>query len=128
MSELAATGRLAFTAAEREKVAQNFFAQAVSNAETLETIRDFHGKTGYLLDPHTAVGVRAALDLGDGQTPTVCLATAHPAKFGEAVQLAIGQEPTRPASLAGIEDREKRCETIDADTTAIKNYLATHAL
>ena len=128
MSELAATGRLAFTAAEREQVTRDFLAQAVSNAQTLETIRDFHGKTGYLLDPHTAVGVRAALDLGDGQTPTVCLATAHPAKFGEAVQLAIGQEPPYPASLAGIERREKRCEIIDADTTAIKNYLADHAL
>ncbi|MDY0268709.1 threonine synthase [Trichloromonas sp.] len=128
MSELAATGRLVFSAGEREKVAQDFLALAVSNAETLETIHDFHGKTGYLLDPHTAVGVRAALDLGDGQTPTVCLATAHPAKFGEAVHLAIGQEPPRHASLAGIESREKRCAIIDADTTAVKNYLASHAL
>jgi len=58
----------------------------------------------------------------------VCLATAHPAKFGDAVKQAINSDPDMPASLAGIERREKRCEVIDADTATVKSYLAAHSL
>ena len=57
----------------------------------------------------------------------VCLATAHPAKFGDAVQQAIGQDPNRPTSLDGIEQRDSRCDLIDADTDKVKAYLAERA-
>ncbi len=58
----------------------------------------------------------------------VCLATAHPAKFPEAVRQAIGRDPEIPPSLDGIENRERRSETIAAETAEIKAYLADHAL
>ncbi len=127
MTQLSDTGRLSFSEVERAKVANDFVAISVDGEQTLSTIRDFHARTGYVLDPHTAVGVKAARELTDGDVPVVCLATAHPAKFGDAVKQAIGTGPDMPASLAGIESREKRCEIIDADTATIKSYLASHS-
>lgn len=123
------SGRLAFGRKEEmEQVARDFLALTVDREQTLATIRDFHASTGYILDPHTAVGVKAAKDLAGGEAPVVCLATAHPAKFPDAVRRAIGRDPEIPPSLDGIEGREKRCEVIDADTEKIKAYVAAHAL
>ncbi|PLY04935.1 MAG: threonine synthase [Desulfuromonas sp.] len=119
--------RLGFNTNQIEQIRNDFLALSVDNNETLETIRTFHQATGYTLDPHTAVGVKAGQRLCPAETPLICLATAHPAKFDEAVIKAIGNPPTRPASLDGIESREKRVEVIAADTEAIKSYLAQRA-
>lgn len=127
MESFRTSGRLAFSDEERAKVAEDFAALAVDNEQTLSTIRDFAEGCGYVLDPHTAVGVRAAKELSGGDAPVVCLATAHPAKFGEAVQRAIGRSPEMPPSLAGIETRERRCEVIDADIDTVKSYVEKHA-
>jgi len=120
--------RLTFDAAQLEAIHRDFLALAVDNDQTLETIRGFHQQTGYTLDPHTAVGVRAGQQLCAADTPLICLATAHPAKFDEAVIQATGQPPQRPESLNGIEEREKRVEVIAAETSAIRDYLAQRAL
>jgi threonine synthase len=100
----------------------------VDREQTLGILRDFYSASGYVLDPHTAVGVKAGRDLSGGEAPVVCLATAHPAKFPEAVQQAIGTSPEAPPSLAGIEMREKRCEIIEAETGAVREFLEKHAL
>ena len=128
MASFQRTGRLSFAAEERAQIAEDFAAMTVDTEQTLATIRDFHAATGYVLDPHTAVGVRAGRELSGGEAPVVCLATAHPAKFGDAVRGATGVDPQTPPSLAGIESRERRCEVIDADTGAIKKYMAERAL
>jgi threonine synthase len=128
MASFQRTGRLSFAAEERAQIAEDFAAMTVDTVQTLATIRDFHAATGYVLDPHTAVGVRAGRELSGGEAPVVCLATAHPAKFGDAVRGATGVDPQTPPSLAGIESRERRCEVIDADTEAIKKYVAERAL
>jgi threonine synthase len=127
-SFFAETGRMEFTAEERGRVKEDFSSQSVNQQETLSTISTFHEETGYLLDPHTAVGVKAALDTVCDGTPLVCLATAHPAKFGDAVTAATGLEPPRPAALAGIENLPSRCETKDADLDEIRAYIAENAL
>ena len=62
-----------------------------------------------------------------GETP-VCLATAHPAKFGEAVEAATGIAPPFPAALAGIEKLPARCEILDADLDLIKSFIEKKAL
>jgi threonine synthase len=121
MASFQRTGRLSFPAEERAQIAEDFAALTVDTEQTLATIRDFHATTGYVLDPHTAVGVHAGRELSGGEAPVVCLATAHPAKFGDAVRRATGTDPQVPPSLAGIESRERRCEVIDADTEAIKS-------
>jgi threonine synthase len=128
MQQFAETGQLAFSAAQIAEVNEIFLATAVDNEQTLATIRAFHQATGYVLDPHTATGVKAGKDLSGGEYPVICLATAHPAKFSEAVSQAIGQDPERPASLHGLEEREKRSELIAAETGKIKDYLREHAL
>jgi len=128
MADFASTGRLAFNAEQRARINEEFVAASVDNDQTLATIRDFHATTGYVLDPHTATGVRAGKELNSGDSPVICLATAHPAKFPEAVKQAIGREPERPASLDGLESRPRRCETIAARTDVVKSYLADNAL
>jgi threonine synthase len=128
MEEFAATGRIAFTDEQKASINDVFLAASVDNSETLDTIKKFHGATGYTLDPHTATGVKAGKDLASGTCPVVCLATAHPAKFPDAVYQAINEHPVRPKSLDGLEDRERRCEVIEANTETIKSYLAKNAL
>lgn len=127
MESFRQNGRLEFTAQQRTRIADDFLACSVSNEETLATIRDFYQATGYCLDPHTAIGVKAAQTSVEGSIPVICLATAHPAKFGEAVHQAIGHDPELPPCLNGIEARESRCEVVDADTEVIKAYVKAHA-
>jgi len=128
MARFAETGRIEFSEQQQQKVRSEFFGHAVSEEQTLETIASFYSRTGYVLDPHTAVGVRAGMDLGRGDAPVICLATAHPAKFEAPVRQACNISPSRPASLEGIEDRQRRCEQIKAGTAEIKAYVSERAL
>jgi len=115
---------------ERAQVRKDFASASIDQASTITTIRDIYKETGYILDPHTAVGVAAAERLGPDlhKGPTICLATAHPAKFPEAVRKAIGRKPERPESLKGIESRPSRCKILPAEVNAVKNYIVKHAL
>ena len=127
MDGFAATGQLdlsGFTA----QVAEDFRSRSVSEEETIATIGAFHKDHGYLLDPHTAVGVKAAQELRDPSRPIICLATAHPAKFGAAVTKAIGTEPPLPPPLADLEKRESRCAVLDAEMEAIKSFVSENAI
>lgn len=120
-------GRIDFSAEEMEQVRTEFLARSVNEEETIATIASFHRETGYLLDPHTAVGVKAAQELVKDGTPAICLATAHPAKFAEAVVRAVGFEPPRPASLDGIEKLPNRCEVLDASLQQIRTFIEEKA-
>jgi threonine synthase len=113
------TGHMAVGEILHRTVAADFDAAAVDDAATLEQIRATHAATGYILDPHTAVGVRAAAGMAD----CVCLATAHPAKFNEAVTAAIGQEAAPPASLQGLMDKPTRCAVLDNDLATVKRHI-----
>lgn len=128
MGEFSATGRLQFTTELLERVRDDFATLTVDTEQTLATIRQFHRQTGYVLDPHTAVGVKAGSTFRQGERPMICLATAHPAKFADAVIRATGSAPDRPDSLCEIESKPQRCQRIAADTAKIKDYLAKHAL
>ncbi|NOR49458.1 MAG: threonine synthase [Desulfuromonadales bacterium] len=128
MQQFAETGQLSFTEGQISEIHETFLSTSVDNDQTLATIRDFQNTTGYILDPHTATGVKAGKDLSGGEYPIICLATAHPAKFPDAVNQATGRDPKRPACLDGLEDREQRCEIIEASTDTVKEYLAGHAL
>jgi threonine synthase len=127
-AELAKKGKITFTPEELARVRKDFISRSVNQAETLETIASFREKSGYLLDPHTAVGVRAAQELLAGDITPVCLATAHPAKFGEAVEKATGIAPPFPPALAGIDKLPSRCAVLDADLATIKAFIEEKAL
>ena len=126
MKSLAATGRIDFTDV-KEQVARDFASLSVSENETIDTISQFYKDQEYLLDPHTAVGVCAGQKLKEDR-PMICLATAHPAKCGEAVQKAIGKDVELPPALAGLADMESRYEVLDADGDLIREYVSKNAL
>jgi threonine synthase len=128
MERFAASGSLQFDDLAQERVLADFSSRSVNEEETIATIRDFYAQHGYVLDPHTAVGVKAGLAGREVGVPMICLATAHPAKFGAAVRRAIGHEPELPESLAGLADKESRCEVIAAEVGAVKAFVEQHAL
>ena len=82
-----------------------------------------------LIDPHTAIGLAAAraADL-PADVPVVTLATAHPAKFRDAVERATGQRPLLPPRIAGLFERAERFATLPADLAAIEAYIAERAI
>lgn len=127
MTEFTTTGRLDL-AGWQDHIRRDFTAKTVSEDEVAQTIADFHTEHDYILDPHTAVGVNAALSNLKTNVPMICLATAHPAKFADAVEKAIGQPPPIPEALAGIMDKKSRCELMDADAKQIKAYIREHAI
>ena len=95
----------------------------VDEDETLATIRRIHVDTGRLIDPHTAVGVAAA-SRAPSQTEVVTLATAHPAKFPDAVEKATGQRPQLPDRMMWIATAPERYETLPNSADALKRYIA----
>ena len=128
MDRFGASGSLQFDELAQERVRADFASRSVNEAETIATIRDFYKLHGYVLDPHTAVGVKAGLAGREPGVPMICLATAHPAKFGAAVERAIGHEPELPPSLAVLAGKETRCEVIPAEVGAVQAFVEQHAL
>lgn len=127
MDGFAATGKLDFSALT-DQVARDFKSCSVSEEATIATIGEFYRAHQYLLDPHTAVGVKAALTLREPECPVICLATAHPAKFGAAVTRAIGTPPPLPPALAELEHKESRCVVLDAEKDIIRDFVSKNAL
>jgi len=127
MEAFAKTGRMDL-ASLKGRVGEDFVSCSVSEEETIATIAEVYKEHDYLLDPHSAVGFRAAQECAEDGCPVVCLATAHPAKFGEAVHKAIGREVELPSALAALEGKESRCEVMDADLDQVKDYVRAHAL
>jgi threonine synthase len=122
------SGKLCFDDNLLRTIQQDFISKSVTEAETLGTIKKFYEEHNYLLDPHTAVGVNAAQSCASAGIPVVCLATAHPAKFGAAVTKAIGKPPELPHELKDLEGKESRCEVLDPDIKAVQDYITRHAL
>jgi threonine synthase len=81
---------------------------------------------GQLIDPHSAIGLGAARQAGI-DAPIVTLATAHPAKFGDAVERATGVRPALPARVGDLFEREERYETLPATFEAVTEYIAKTA-
>ncbi|KKM22572.1 hypothetical protein LCGC14_1623970, partial [marine sediment metagenome] len=94
-----------------------------SEDETTATIADTRRTTGELLCPHSAVGVKVADELRDPATPMVTLATAHPAKFPDAVEAATGIRPALPPRMSDLFDREERFTRLPNDLDALKAHI-----
>lgn len=111
---------------------RDFESERVSDAQTVEAIRAYFSRTGYVLDPHTAVGVQASVRSIDRhpETPHISLSTAHPAKFAGAVELALRDEPefdfeakVLPPEFVGLEKREKRVTNVDNDWKKVREIV-----
>ncbi len=125
------TGAAEISGHALEDMRRVFAGQAVDEAETSATIRQVLAETGELIDPHTAVAMRAALRLrekGQGaSTPLVVLSTAHPAKFPEAVHEAAGVEPRLPAAAVGLDQKTETFDRLPNQPDAVKAYLRDFA-
>ena len=127
MEVFARTGAMTVEPAPGEAAMDRWIrAGRADTAATLATIREFHERHGYLLDPHSAVGVAVALRQLDPEVPMVCLATAHPAKFPDAIAQAIGSAElaTAPAieALKGLPTRKT---TLPNDPAAVAAFIET---
>lgn len=127
MAEFSATGKLDLSS-HHETIRRDFVAESASEAEVAEIISSFYTDHKYVLDPHTAVGVKAGLHYKNVGVPMICLATAHPAKFGNVVQEATKQQIPLPESLEGLAEKESRCEIMEADGTLIRSYIQTNGI
>ncbi len=105
-----------------------FDSLAVTDEQTCETIAEVYAECGELLDPHTAIGVRAARECRRSPSiPMVTLGTAHPVKFPEAVEKAgIDAVPALPPNLADLFQREERCTVLANDLKTIQAFVAAH--
>ena len=105
-------------------IAPTFRAARATDHDTLSTIRSVYESTGMLIDPHTAVGVKAARDFAEDGVPMLTLATAHPAKFPDAVERATGERPTLPEHLADLFDRPERTTQLPNDLATVEAFVA----
>jgi len=101
-----------------------FVAGRGDTAMTLQTIKKYWEQYQYLLDPHTAVGVAVAEGHLDAGVPMICLATAHPAKFSEAIIRATGQDLAHHPLLDAIMQLPARVDVVPADKAVIANIIS----
>jgi threonine synthase len=111
----------------RARIAETFDAERVTKDEAADQMSETARDTGYILDPHTAIGLVAARRRQRPGVPMVALATAHPAKFPAAVAAATGSAPPVPPRLAALETLPERYDTLPAETHAIRAYIEAFA-
>ena len=128
MANLRQSRRFDIPAAALAAIHATFDAGSTSEAATTEEIARTYRETGYVLDPHTAVGVSVARRevLKNPAVPMVVLGTAHPAKFPDAVEKAIGLRPKLPAHLAGLLAHRERFTPLPNDQGEIEKFIRRH--
>jgi threonine synthase len=122
-----ASGALRLTNAQSEGAAALFTGERVEVDTMSQAMRWAHEAAGQIVDPHTAVALAAARRNG-GAGPTVTLATAHPAKFVDAVERATGLRPPLPGRAGELFAREERYVVLDATYEAVSGYVAERAV
>jgi len=124
MTRFRETGAFSVSEATLARARTLFDGAAYDDEATKATIRQFHEAHGEILDPHSAVGAQAALDCRrDDTVPMIIAATAHPAKFPDAVEAAIGQRLALPDHLADLMLREERCTRLPAELAAVETLI-----
>ncbi|GLR54042.1 threonine synthase [Shinella yambaruensis] len=108
-------------------IRKKFRAGRASEKQVAKTIKDTLADTGYLLDPHSAIGVFVAAKHEKPGAPMVTLATAHPAKFPAAVKSACGIDPALPTWLADLMQREERFDVLSAELDVVEAFIGDHS-
>ena len=128
MTQFALEGRMQIPRDAHGRVDLEIVAGASDTKRTLGAIKRYHEQHGYLLDPHTAAGVYVAEQYNELEEPLICLATAHPAKFPDAIAEATGQDLARHPLLDALRNAPTRCEVVANSAETVKAYLAARAL
>jgi threonine synthase len=106
----------------------DFDAASADMAEVARCIRRTHSETGYLLDPHSACALVALDKTPDpGRAPRVVLATAHPAKFPDAMEAITGKRPALPPRLSSLLSDPERVTALPNDLAAVQSFITARA-
>ena len=129
MANFAHDGRAAVDDAALASARVLFTGRKVDEPATSTMMAAVLKATGELVDPHTAVGLAAAMACrGDPSVPMVTLSTAHPAKFPDAVEAATGRRPELPPFLADLHDRPERYDILPNDLDALRSHIRSKVL
>lgn len=128
MTGFRSTGHMDVPAQTWEKARIVFSGLALDDGETEAEIKALHQNSNYLADPHSAIGIAAGRKFREAGVPMVAMATAHPAKFPDAMVAATGIHPALPVHLEDLFSREERYRTVPATPDAIKDAVRAAVL
>jgi threonine synthase len=126
MASLKQSGAFTLDAAPLAAIRAEFSAGRATMDETAQTIRESLSASGYLADPHTATAIHVARANVSTATPMVVLATAHPAKFPDAVEAACGVRPGLPTWLGDLMNRPERFTVLPSELKMVEDYVSRH--
>ncbi len=122
------SGSMTVTSDVLEKARELFSAARLDDDGIKAQIAATYKNSGMIVDPHTATGIHAATACAlDPSVPMVALSTAHPAKFPDAVEAAIGVRPSLPAGLADLLERPERLDTLPNDLAKVQAFVRDRA-
>jgi threonine synthase len=127
MGNLRQSGGFDVAPATLKAIRRNFSAGRASERQVRTTIREVAERTGYVLDPHTAVAFHVAAKAEKPRSAMITLSTAHPAKFPQAVKSACGIDPALPSCLSDLMHREERFEVLPAALDKVEAHILAHA-
>lgn len=123
MSAFESTGKLTITGKKLDEARADFKSAKADTASTLETIKEYNSKHDYMLCPHSATGVSAVHQLNTANSATVCLATAHFAKFEDACSMAVTPLPEIPKELSQLWTMETRSSSVPNDAKVVQAFM-----
>lgn len=127
MKEFKQSGKFALDSASMEQARKEFSAHRCDDEQTLEIIKNTYAETGIVIDPHTAVGLHGALSTKDDPSvPIINLACAHPAKFPDAVEKAIGKRPPLPERMGDLLERPEYFTPMPNNLQKLQEYVQSN--
>ncbi len=126
MSSLTQSGSFSLSEPVLKAIRQDFVAGRAKESQVMQTINKVREESGYLLDPHSAVGVAVARTQPQSTSPMVVLSTAHPAKFPDAVEQACGHRPSLPKRCEGLMNGKERFKLLANDLETVETYITNH--
>ena len=124
MDDFRETGKLPVETAKWQKVSETFKGYSLDDKGTSKAIADYQKSENQIFDPHSVIGVKAVHDGEKPTTPTtITAATAHPAKFPDAVKTATGIHPDLPEHLADLFERDEKFEVLENDVDGLMAFV-----
>ncbi len=125
LSQFRATGSMSLHATAMNELRSLFDSARFDDGEVAACMKDVHERHGVVLDPHSAIGLAAAREARlNPDVPMVVAATAHPAKFPDAVEAATGVRPGLPEHLADLFERPERLVSLPNDLAAVQSFVS----